>query len=92
MSSGQRIKCEVRRDDFSKVAALLRKPKDAVAIWGEVTIDRVDHSTYVRAERFQRLPRPLSDEEFESFFGCSSGMTGKLSIIGYLEKFRDDAD
>jgi hypothetical protein len=90
--SQQRVRCNVGRAHIPRIAELLKDPDALVAIWGRVTVDKIDGGVELQAGRFRKCPTPLSDREFNSIIGMRPNMTGDLSTAEFIDLFRGDAD
>lgn len=89
IASQELIKCSYSDRDYKKVAALFEHKESLVIVYGLITYDWVNQKTELKkATDFEIAPTPLSDSEYNSFFGCAAGMTGKVNAAQYVRKMR----
>lgn len=89
VTSQELIKCSYSDKDYGKVAELFHNKEALVIVYGLITFDWVNQKTELKkANDFEVAPEPLSDSEYNSFFGCAVGMTGKVNAAQYVRKMR----
>jgi hypothetical protein len=69
----------------------LYEDKDAIVnLSGRVVMDRATGSINEVRVHWVKTYAPLSNSEFEKFFGLAPDLTGDLSTANYIDKIRDD--
>lgn len=92
LSTESLVKCIYAPPYHADVHAATEDRGAVILVTGHMSFDRATKSTTeLRVEDIQ-VVRPLSDDEFEKFFGCAPNLTGELSTNEYIELIRGDGD
>jgi hypothetical protein len=77
--SGDLVKCTYRDSDYAKVSNIFSKRTAVVIIEGTVVFNRISgRSEVTEAVDFAFAPS-FSNDDFDAFFGCASGLTGSIA-------------
>lgn len=90
LNSGELIKCSYADDDYSNVAKLFNEKSAIVIVEGAMIFNRVTFKTEVMLASSFGVAPDFSEEDYESFFGCTPNMTGDLSTSEFIAIGRDD--
>ncbi|MGH8546106.1 MAG: hypothetical protein ACREX3_21290, partial [Gammaproteobacteria bacterium] len=78
------IKCFYDNSIYSEIARALQRRENVVHAEGRITLSRSTGSVIdMDVSRIEAI-KPLSQEEFESFFGSAPDLTGERSTVEYL--------
>lgn len=90
VSRNNLVKCFYRREMYSDVVSALHPRERRVHVSGLVRANRLTKVIdSIQADRLQ-LIEPLSEEEFEKFFGSAPHMTGDLDSADFVSSLRED--
>ena len=89
LSSKELVKCFYRSEMYDQIYRLFEDKDAVVNIAGTITADRAtSRITEIRAT-WAKSYAPLSDKEFERFFGLDPDLTGDLSTNEFIDKIRN---
>jgi hypothetical protein len=92
LSTFDLIRCEYSQSLYERVIDALRHRRMTIHVVGPMKLDRASRSVVeVRAQRIEAI-EPMSNDEFERFFGCAPEFTGDLSTEEYIEHARGHWD
>ena len=84
------VKCFYSGEMYDQVYRLYEDKNAIVNLSGRVVMDRATGSINEVRVHWVKTYAPLSNSEFEKFFGLAPDLTGDLSTAEYIDKMRDD--
>lgn len=90
IASGDLVKCCYDDADYKKVAKLFDKKDALVIVSGHITFNRLSKKSEItKATDFEIAP-DLSQDQYDSFFGCAPDLTNGVDAASYIRKIRGD--
>lgn len=92
LATGNLVKCVYERARYDEVAHALQQQNAVVHVYGEIKID-IGQRAFQQLRMERIVPaEPMSESDFESFFGCAPNLTGQLSTQQFIDKVRGRAE
>jgi hypothetical protein len=89
LSSAELVKCFYRPDMYDQIYRLYEDKDAVVNLSGHIVADRATGRIKEVRVNWAKSYAPLSDTEFEKFFGLAPDLTGDLSTSEFMDKMRD---
>ncbi len=90
LTSSSLVKCYYSAEMYDQIYRLYEDKDAIVNLSGRVVMDRATGSVNEVRVHWVKTYAPLSNSEFEKFFGLAPDLTGDLSTTEYIDKMRDD--
>jgi len=88
VATGELVKCAYDDKDYKKVAGLFAHKDALVAISGNISFNKITEKTeVVKANEFEIISG-MTQEQYDSFFGCAKGLTAGEDAAAYVRKIR----
>jgi hypothetical protein len=89
LASEQVVRCYYEQPLYDDVVRAMAQRNAIIHATGDMKLDRASRTIgEMDVERIDHV-QPLSDEEFQSFFGAAPQLTGELSTQDYIREYRD---
>lgn len=92
LSSESIVKCRYTKSMYRTVYELFEDKDAIVSVAGRIRADRIERTAKEISVRKVKARRPLSEKEFESFFGVAPDMTGEEPTSAFIERQRGDGE
>jgi hypothetical protein len=90
LTSGGLVKCFYPVEMYDQIYRLYEDKDAIVNLSGRIVMDRATGWINEVRVHWVKTYAPLSDSEFEKFFGLAPDLTGDLSTAEFIDKIRDD--
>jgi hypothetical protein len=90
LASNELVKCFYRPEMYDQIYRLYEDKNAVVNLSGHVVADRATGRIKEIRVTWAKSYTPLSDAEFDRFFGLAPDLTGDLSTSDFIDKVRND--
>lgn len=92
LATGDLVDCYYDEEMYQRVAAALKERSAVIHVTGHLSFDRATRTIKTLHVKDIETAKPLSDREFEGFFGSAPNITGDMTTDEFIENLRGEGE